>query len=208
MKKRTLTPEKICLVALQLIEAEGLEKLSMRKLATQLNVEAASLYNHIPNKEGLFDLLQEHLYAAIPHTIADDDWKEHLLQLANNTRQSLLKTPNVALLFATRPTLNKASLQQVEVTLNVLMEANFKPSEILTIYRNLHVFILGHVLAEVGRVPGAEKDAYEPSLAQIALTDYPLLKKVSAYKTNLDFEKGFRLGLTNLLDGLELSLKK
>src|SRR5437773_7287848 len=103
MQKRNLTKQKICEAAIQLIEAEGLEGLSMRKLASNLNVEAASLYNHIVNKSALFDFIQEHLYSQIPTNFSDKDWKTHLLDLAISTRKALLQVPKVILLFATRP---------------------------------------------------------------------------------------------------------
>ena len=146
MQKRNLTKQAICTAAIQLIESNGLEGLSMRKLASKLNVEAASLYNHIVNKSELFDHIQEHLYSQIPVNLSDKNWKDHLMELAQNTRLGLLQIPQVALLFATRPTITTSSLIQAESTLNILIKAGFKPSEVLSIYRNLHVFLLFHLL--------------------------------------------------------------
>ena len=208
MQKRNLTKQLICESAIQLIEAEGLEGLSMRKLASQLNVEAASLYNHIINKSDLFDHIQEYLYSQIPENLSGKNWKDHLLELAKNTRTGLLQVPQVAMLFATRPTITESSLKQVETTLNILIKAGFKPSEVLSIYRNLHVFVLGHVLAEVGQVPGEKDHSNEPSLKHINIDKYPALKQVASYKSNIDFEKGFKLGLQCMIDGLEKLLTR
>ncbi len=207
MSKRNLTKQKICEAAIQLIEIHGLEGLSMRKLASQLNVEAASLYNHIANKSELFDLIQEHLYSQLPTGFSNKDWKKHLLDLAISTRRGLLKVPKVALLFATRPTVTTSSLKQVDITLDVLIQAGFKQSEVLLIFRTLHVFILGHVLAEVGQVPGEAGNSHEPSFDHITLDEYPTLKKISAYKSTLDFEKGFKLGLRCVIRGFEMLLQ-
>lgn len=207
MSKRNLTKQKICEAAIFLIEINGLEGLSMRKLASKLNVEAASLYNHITNKSGLFDLIQEHLYSQIPTNFSDNNWKDHLLDLATSTRRGLLQVPKVVLLFATRPTITKSSLEQAEVSLNILIKAGFKQSEALSIFRNLHVFILGHVLAEVGQVPGEVDSSDEPSINDINIDEYPTLKKTSSYKSNTDFEKGFKLGLQCIINGLEILLR-
>lgn len=207
MKKRNLTKQKICDVAIQLIETDGLEGLSMRKLAAKLNIEAASLYNHFKNKSQLFNFIQEHLYSQIPGDFTDQNWKKHLYELAIATRQSLLRVPNVILLFATRPTVTDSSLKQVESTLKILISAGFKKSEVLAIYRNIHVFVLGHILAEVGQVPGKD-DGEEPSLNDINIDHYPVLKKISASKSNLDLEKGFKLGLDSIISGLEITLTR
>jgi AcrR family transcriptional regulator len=208
MKKRNLTKQAICEAAIQLIEADGLVGLSMRKLASKLKVEAASLYNHFIKKSELFDHIQEHLYSQIPINLSETNWKSHLIELAQNTRFGLLQVPQVALLFATRPTITASSLKQAEATLNILMKAGFKPSEVLSIYRNLHVFVLGHVLAEVGQVPGEKDESLEPSLKKINIDSYPALKKSASYQSNIDFEKGFKLGLHCMINGLEKLLTR
>jgi hypothetical protein len=88
------------------------------------------------------------------------------------------------------------------------MKAGFKPADGLSIFRNLHVFILGHVLAEVGQVPGGKDSSNEPSFNKININDYPALKKTSSCKSSMDFDKGFTLGLECMLNGLELYLKR
>lgn len=205
MKKRNLTRTKICETAILLIEKEGLSQLSMRKLAAALNVEAASLYNHIKNKYELFDLIQEFLYAKIALKANEDHWKNHLHELISYTREGLLKFPQIAVLFATRPTITPSSLNQIEKTLNILIKAGFKKSEVLAIYRNLHAFVLGHVLAEVGHVPN---ETEEPTLTHLHLDQYPTLKKAFNARPKNDFDMGFKLGLNNILNGLELLLMR
>ena len=207
MKKRDLTKQKICLTAIELITLSGLENLTMRNLAKTLNIEAASLYNHIANKDAIFDLIQEHLYAQIPLTNPTNDWYKHLFELAMVTRQSLKKVPNCAILFATRPSITLTFLERAEITMSLLIKAGFEASEVMTIYRNLHVYIIGEVLAEVGRAPG-HQDGVDPSIKDVDLTLYPTLKKVSRYKSNFDFDKGFKLGLTTFLNGLTKRLNE
>jgi TetR/AcrR family tetracycline transcriptional repressor len=204
MKRRDLTQEKICMAAIKIIEAEGLENLTMRNLAKTLNIEAASLYNHVTNKNALFNVIQEYLYAQIPPITVTKTWREHLFELATTVRQGLLQIPNVVVLFATRPTVTKSSLQQANITLELLIDSGFKPADIMIIYRNLHVFVLGHVLAEVGRTPGETEIHSEPSLESEMLNQYPALKKALAYKDSHDFTQGFKFGLNNFLDGLEV----
>lgn len=208
MQKRSLTKEKISEAAVGLIESEGLEGLSMRKLASKLQVEAASLYNHFSNKSELFDFIQEWLYSQMPTGFPTKNWKTHLSELAVSTRQGLLRTPNVVLLFATRPAITASSLKQAELTLNTLIKAGFKASDVLSIFRNLHVFVLGHVLAEVGQVPGETGHSDEPSLEAVEIDHYPTLKKAFSSKSSIDFDRGFKLGLEGMLNGFEILLAR
>ena len=208
LKKLSLDRKKICEKAIELIEADGLENLSMRKLAEKLNVKGASLYNHITNKSDLYDLIQEFLYSQMEPLKTKTHWQEHLMQLAEATRQGLLSVPNIVPLFATRPTITESSLRQVEETLKILIKSGFKHFEALIIFRNINTFVLGHVLAEVGRTPGEPDNQNEPSLTKTNIDNYPTLKKASTYKLALDFDKGFRLGIESMIKGLKHTLKK
>jgi TetR/AcrR family tetracycline transcriptional repressor len=208
VQKRNLTREKICEAAIKLINKQGLENLSMRKLAAELNVEAASIYNHIANKSELFDLVQENLFSKMTAIPEEKKWQDYIANMANSAREGLLQIPNVVPLFATRPTITNSALAQAEKTFEILIKAGFKPSEVGAIYRNIYVFILGHVLAEVGRVPGEADNQNEPSLTKINIDQYPILKKSYSYKSNLDFDKGFKMGLTSLICGLEKLRKR
>jgi|GEM_PF-1802163 len=208
MAKVGLNKRNICQAAIDLIDAEGLKNLSMRKLAKRLNVKAASLYNHVHNKSALLDLIQAFLYNHLPVLTNTKDWKKHLMELANATRWGLLHHPNMLTLFATRPTITEAALNQAEQTLGLLLQAGFNQDEVLMIFRNLNVFILGHVLAEVGRPPGTTKEDVEPSIATTNIDKYPILQKASSYKKNIDFDYGFKVGITSLIKGYEHALKK
>jgi len=208
LKKPSLDRKKICEKAIELIESDGLENLSMRKLAEKLNVKGASLYNHITNKSELYDLIQEFLYSQIKTLKTEIHWQEHLVQLAEVTRQGLLSFPNVVPLFATRPTITESSLRQIEETLKILVKAGFKHFEAFVIFRNINTFTLGHVLAEVGHPPGGSDNAGEPSIMKMNIDNYPILKKASVYKSIMDFDKGFRLGIENMIKGLEYTLEK
>lgn len=198
-----LSRNAICQAAIELIQMHGLEVLSMRRLADSLGVKAASLYNHIEHKSQLLDLIQEYLYTQMPAAAIDtNSWQQHLKDLADHTRRGLLQYPNLVPLFATRPTINAASLQQMEQTFGILSRAGFHESEIIYIVTNLHVFILGHLLAEVGKPPGAS-DACEPSLGAVDMSSYPNILHASSSMGGQCFDKEFALGINTFISGLE-----
>lgn len=76
-KRAGLTKEVLFAKALEIVDADGLEALTMRRLAGELGVEAASLYHHVPNKEALLDgvLVSMRSEIRIPDPIPPD-WKD------------------------------------------------------------------------------------------------------------------------------------
>lgn len=208
MRKRSpLNKQKIIKAALQIINKQGLAALSMRSLALKLKVEAASLYNHVNNKAQLLDLIQASCYTSMPQSDTKPTWQKHLKQLADFVRQGLLSVPNLVPLFATRPTITEESLKQLEQTSVILIAAGFKAADVMLIFRNLHVFIIGHVLAEVGKVPGEKEVHDDPTFDQFDMQQYPTLQAVFAVSAGADFDRGFDIGIDALIAGLEHYLK-
>src|SRR5438270_2408762 len=103
----TLTRERVCEAALALVDEEGLDALSMRRLGTRLHVEAMSLYRHVRDKADLLDALHAavlgDLAAELRPQAGPTDWRELLARLARALRKALLAHPKVVPLFATRP---------------------------------------------------------------------------------------------------------
>ncbi len=208
MRKRNLTRELICEAAIQLIETDGLEKLSMRNLASKLGIEAASLYNHLANKSALYDLIQEHLFKQLIPIQNNLPWQNYLRTLATSMRKGLVQFPNVVPLFATRPTVGISAIEQIEKTFAVLFKAGFNHSQVVFIYQSLAVFVLGHALAEVGRVPGGTKEESDIGISKINKEQYPHIMKAYSKKSSSNYDKWFKFGVETLIDGLEVLLKK
>src|SRR5690554_2019170 len=95
-----ITKEAIIKASLNILNRDGIGNLSMRTLAKELNIKAASLYWHIKNKQDLYDLIAEHINQEIflPETI--DDPKEALTTLALEFRNILLKNKDAVEIFA------------------------------------------------------------------------------------------------------------
>jgi AcrR family transcriptional regulator len=203
IKQRSLSQEKICTAALAVISSDGLEGLSMRRLATQLNVEAASLYNHVKNKSELLDLIQENLFKKLPKPKEKNDWKKYLWELANSMRNGLLKFPNVVPLFSTRPSVGISALEQTEKAFSILRAAGFRYADVIFAYQSLCIFVLGHLQAEVGHVPGA-KEGSEPSfVGKIDPDKFPHLMKAYSQSGGKNYDGWFNFGITAIITGLE-----
>ena len=113
--RRPLTRARILTAALRLVDREGLEALSMRRLGQALGVEAMSLYNHVPNKAAVLDGLVELLLGEleIPGPEAGD-WWERIRRIAHSYRRSAHAHPHAFPLAVTRPYNTPATLRQLE----------------------------------------------------------------------------------------------
>ena len=104
-KKRTipLTKDELFTAALAIADAEGLEALSMRRLAAEVGVEAASLYHHLPNKDALLSgvIVKMRSEMRIPDPLPED-WRELLLAIFSEYRRVLAAHPNLTPLAGRR----------------------------------------------------------------------------------------------------------
>lgn len=104
-KKRTnpLTKDELFAAALAIADTEGLDALSMRRLAAEVGVEAASLYHHLPNKDALLDgiLVRMRAELRIPDPLPED-WKDLMLAIFAEYRRVLSAHPNLTPLAGRR----------------------------------------------------------------------------------------------------------
>ncbi|KNB52447.1 TetR/AcrR family transcriptional regulator [Streptomyces caatingaensis] len=93
-----LSREQIVSAALELLDAEGADALSMRKLGTRLNAGATSMYTHVANKDELIELVVDAVYGEvdIPAAGGPDDWRDATTRCAHSLRATLLRHPWMA----------------------------------------------------------------------------------------------------------------
>lgn len=168
--KRTnpLTRDEILSSALKIIDAEGLDALSMRRLARELGVEAMTLYHHFPNKDAILDGVGELVLAGM--TLPDpipEDWMDLLVEMCVSFRRALGEHPNAIPVLMTRP-LNPPKGATV-TPVSVLAGAGFNPEELVEMYQTLMALTFGHAVVSsaaadvTGSVPahlGADDRAF------------------------------------------------
>src|SRR5258706_12286391 len=89
-----LSRERVLEAALQIVDEEGLEAISMRRLGEALGVEAMSLYNHVENKAAILDGVFERVLSELPPAKRTGSWKAALKERARALRAVLRKHPN------------------------------------------------------------------------------------------------------------------
>src|ERR671919_3084725 len=83
--REPLTRDRVIRAAVAYADEHGVEDLSMRKLGAELGVEAMALYNHVDNKDDMFDGMIDFVFAAIPIPEGERAWKDHLRKLGKGT---------------------------------------------------------------------------------------------------------------------------
>ncbi|WP_432279194.1 TetR/AcrR family transcriptional regulator [Nocardia brasiliensis] len=203
-------------LAIDLVDQEGLRKLTMRRLGAACGVEAMALYRYVHSREdllsGMVDLLIDDLHAdQLAARRQEDGWQDFLVRLAHGVRQIASDHPELFPLTATRPPEAPwvrpplRSLRWMETFLDTLLSYGFDDDAAVGAYRSYTTFLLGQLLLEVAArapMPGPEPGrAPAGSLAEFPHL-FRLQPKLSQDHTAAEFEEA----LEALLDRLEHTL--
>jgi TetR/AcrR family tetracycline transcriptional repressor len=139
--------------ALDILNRDGLEGVSIRRLATELNIKGASIYWHIPAKSELIDemanaILDKH-FNAFDFQNDERDWAEWLSTLAHELRAAMLAYPDGARVVAgTHPDLGQVLIKLWDLTIRVLHKAGFGYAMAATVTVTVTNFTFGSVIEE------------------------------------------------------------
>lgn len=198
-----LSHDRVLDAALTLVDREGVEKLSMRRLGAELGVEAMTLYYYVPNKAALLDGLVERVVTrATTDMPADAPWRDMLRGFAVSCRTELLRHPGLLPLAATRPVLTEPALDAVEAGAARLCRAGFTPHDALHVINIVGTFVMGHTLAEAGRTPGQD-DPDTGALDGLDPDRYPTFRAALDAGLGADHQERFDYALDAILGGLK-----
>ena len=196
-KTPLLNPERIRNAALRLIDQDGLGGLSMRKLAQDLNVQAASLYSHYGTKDELLAAVA----AEITHDVdtsgfAGGDWRGGLEVWARSYRAALSRHPNIVPFIATGPGRREAALRRADAIHGGLVGAGWPPREATLIGAATTYLVVGAAMNSFAR--GFDEDV------RVYRDHYPNLSqahRLAKHADEVDHDS-FELALASFLDGL------
>src|ERR1700735_4703171 len=210
-----ITRDVVLSAALQLIDRDGVDQLSMRRLARDLGRDPMILYRHAPNKAALLDGVAETIVAQLHVDPADPDWAAQLRTVAREYRALALAHPHVVPLLVTRPLATPlalrphGTLRPLEDILALLTRAGFSGPDALHIYRALFGFLHGHILNELQEVidnPDETDDLLRLGLHRLPLKQFPLLRSLAPALATYDGAAELERGLDILLTGLATTL--
>ena len=144
-----LSPDRIRSVALAIIDRDGLDGLSMRKLAAELGVQAASLYGHVRTKDQLLNDIASAILSSVDVSGFAVDWREGLIRCARSYRAALSSHPNIVPFLAYGPAGREESLQRLDILHGALVDAGWSRREATMIAAGLMYIVFGAALSTV-----------------------------------------------------------
>jgi AcrR family transcriptional regulator len=120
-----LTRQRVVAAAVELADRDGIESISMRRLAQELGVEAMSLYTHVRSKNDLLDGMADAVISEIPLSVDGADWKTSLRQMALAARSVMRRHTWAPRTLETRTAPGPAALAYVNAVLGILREGGF-----------------------------------------------------------------------------------
>ena len=195
-------------VALAVADSEGIEAVTMRRLARELGVEAASLYHHVNRKEQIIDGLVDVVAAEIELPKPSADWRETVSQRAHHTRAVLLRHPWAVSLMASRTSPGLATLGLLEAGIRCFREGGFSVLLAAHAVSTVDSYVHGFVLQEVN-LPFRNEAELAAMTAAIMETfpasKFPYLFEMTVehvLQPGYDYGKEFDSGLMVVLNGV------
>ena len=214
-KKKRLSRDVVLSAALELVDAEGLDALTMRRLGQELGRDPMSLYRYAANRAALLDGVSELVLNELAIIPDDPDWQAQLRRIAHDLRLLALRHPNVVPLLVTRPLSTPlglrplGTLRPLEQILSLLIDAGFKARDALHVYRAYYGFLYGHILNELQEFivdPEENEALLRLGLHRLPARDFPRLRALAPVLADYDGEAELDQGLSILLSGLAARL--
>ena len=207
-----LTPQRVIAAAVQLADAIGVDALTIRKLAAELDVKPMTIYHHVSNKEAIIDGMVDVVFDEIDLPPTDLDWKQAIRRRAASAREVLARHPWAAPLMESRTSPGPATLRHHDAVLGCLRAGGFSLEMTAHAYAVIDAYVYGFALQEASlpATAGDEMaDLAQSMSAAMPAGEYPHLVEFTTehvLRPGYDFGREFDFGLDLILDGLEADL--
>jgi len=195
-RETSLTRDEILGAALAMIDADGADALSMRKLAGTLGVEAMTLYHHFPNKDAILDGVVARVFGEMRVSEPfPEGWMAMTEEMFVAFRRVLVEHPGTIGLLARRPLNTEDSADFVEAPLPVLARSGLPAERVGQLYQSLVAYSFGHAFIASDRPIAPADSALRTDDAR-----YPATRASGAAVSRFD-ESTFREALGHIMRG-------
>jgi AcrR family transcriptional regulator len=204
-----LSRERVLRAAVALADASGIESLTMRKLGEAVGVEAMSLYNHVANKEDLFDGMIDEVFSEIYLPSGEGDWKTAMRQRAISAREVLSRHRWASRLMSSRSSPGPATLRHHDAVLGSLRIAGFTVAMAAHAFSVIDSYLYGFVQQEASLPFDTAEESAEVAqtiMSRFTPGQYPHLTEMAVehvLQPGYDYGNEYELGLDLILDGLD-----
>lgn len=198
-----LRRDQIVTAAMELVDREGLQALTMRRLASELGVGTMSLYYHVPDKSALYDLILDAGLSKVD--LSGDDPtqapEDRVRRIARAMRIALLEHPNAAILAMSRSLRTPTQLRPVEKLLQILTEAGLQPADAMQAVNVIGQYAVGVTTMSVSqRIDSEYRDSREGEYGGLTPEEFPNMFKLMAHADEFgDWDADFEAGLSALV---------
>lgn len=207
-RKDPLTKAQIVEAALQVVEEQGEDGISMRKIAAVLDVVPMSLYTHFPSKHELVEAVVDRVAGDIELPDPEGmEWREGMGELARSMRRHLNAHPGAASLVLSQPTLGPNALGLGEYSYSLMQRAGFSDQAMVDAFYCLFAFVLGFLALEIPRRRSSDEREFEAGLeaifAGLPVEHFPHHVRLAKPLSQIVSERQFEAGLGLILDGIQ-----
>jgi TetR/AcrR family transcriptional regulator, tetracycline repressor protein len=197
----------VIVAALAILRRDGLDAVSMRRIATELGVAANTLYSHVPDKSALIDALLDAVLADIS-VPEGGGGRRRLEAILADTRRVLLDHPDLVPLFLARQTVGENAMRLGEAMLAALDDGGVRGERAVRAMQVLLIHTIGAAAFEIPRRddpdPAARQRRGQQAAAALAAT-HPRTSASAEPLSSYPGDEAFRMGLEWLLDGMSIT---
>lgn len=212
--RASLDAQLIVRAALALVEREGSEALTFRRLGVELGAAPTAVLRHFRDKDDLLRALGDHLLAEALAAVDgwDGGWRQRILALSDAVRRTFVAHPRIAVLVAARTLDRPAEFAAAEHLIAALLDAGLTGPEAASIYRVVADTALAHAAFEAAvRTLGdtersGDRAAWLVGYPSLPAGRYPAIHTVAPHLAEVDEQDQLALTLELLLDGVEARL--
>ena len=206
--RERLTRDRIIEAALRVMDAEGLEAVTMRRIGRELGVEAMSLYNHVQDKDDILEGVTDRVMNEFEFPAPTGRWTDDARAMSREWRRLLSLHPSVCQLLAERhkPLEGLATFRAMDSALGVLRRAGLSTRDAAQAFNAMGGYILGFVMMEQGLMLGNDDDhARQHDLAMDALQGSGLVNVMECFPhfTDCTTDQQFDFGLDLMIRGIQ-----
>lgn len=210
-RRDPLSRQEIVMAALRIVDQDGLDSLTMRRLGDELGVRAMAMYRHVRDKNQLLDLLIEGVLRDVEWPEFVDDWRADSSAIARAMRRAMIRHRHAITLLASRPWVGGAGLAGVDQTIGVFRRAGLPDQAAVHAQFALGNYVTGFCAWEAANMGAASEDPraraealgqYRELVGGLPAARYPNLVAVADVLVAGSLDERFDAGLGFLLDGI------
>ncbi|WP_425387306.1 TetR/AcrR family transcriptional regulator C-terminal domain-containing protein [Arthrobacter castelli] len=199
-----LSREAIIVRAVEILDQEGIDGLTMRRMASELGVTATALYWHVRSKDALMDLAFDHIFGSVPIPALSAQWKCDVVELLDGWRSVMLDHPWSPALVG-RPPIGPNVLKRTEFLHAALEYAGLHGQQLIRIRHVLANYVVGVALNDSTWQHMAGVELQDAARAHVVAQEdqYPHLVRDGHLETNQQTDRAlFLAGLDTILGGI------